>query len=356
MERMIPEWAPNLHPLMVHFPIALLISAVGLNLLALVLRRVDWLKNATASLFILGAISAGVTYLTGRQAADSIDLPTDAYSVLSEHADLALLTLILYGVVAAINAFFLWKSFDVKPWFLYGTFLAAAGGLYFLVETGEHGGELVFRHGAGISGVRTVDDPGRAAANMGSNGSLVLSEDGSWIWDPGADASKLVDQYFRWMQGRPADLKILSPSEGESDLVFEPASSPVILVVGPTVADVEVSVTVRLDGSNGEFGIVHHVQDSLNYDFVSLTVSAMRLGRMIDGKERILNEKPIEARDWVELRAVAAGRHFRGYIDGELITHGHGRPLPAGLVGIRAMGGVTVQLRKLWARPLTEES
>lgn len=356
MERIIPDWAPNLHPLIVHFPIALLISAVGLNLLALILRRVEWLKMATASLFILGAVSAGVTYLTGRQAADSIDLPADAYSVLSEHADLALLTLILYGAVATVNAFFLWKSFSVKPWLLYGAFLAAAGGLYLLVETGEHGGELVFRHGAGISALRTVSDPGRELADTRSNGSLVLSEDGSWVWSPGENVSELVNQYFRWIQGEPADLKVISSTGGKADLISEPFGSPVILVAGPPVADVEVSVTVRLDGLSGEFGVVHHVQDSLNYDYVSLTGSSVRLGRMIDGEEKIFSEKRIESRGWMELRAVAAGRHFRGYIDGELVTHGHGRPLPAGFAGIRVKGKVTVQLRRLWTRPIAEES
>lgn len=36
---LVPEWAPNVHPLIVHFPIALLFAAVLVDAAALAVRR-----------------------------------------------------------------------------------------------------------------------------------------------------------------------------------------------------------------------------------------------------------------------------------------------------------------------------
>jgi uncharacterized membrane protein len=36
---LVPEWAPNVHPLVVHFPIALVIAAALADALALAVRR-----------------------------------------------------------------------------------------------------------------------------------------------------------------------------------------------------------------------------------------------------------------------------------------------------------------------------
>ena len=30
---LVPEWAPNIHPMIVHFPIAILLAAIGADLL-----------------------------------------------------------------------------------------------------------------------------------------------------------------------------------------------------------------------------------------------------------------------------------------------------------------------------------
>ena len=64
---------PNLHPALVHFPIALLLAALGFDLACLFLRRQVWLDRAAAALYALGALGAGAAYLAGRQAADLSD-------------------------------------------------------------------------------------------------------------------------------------------------------------------------------------------------------------------------------------------------------------------------------------------
>ena len=62
---LIPDWAPNIHPMIVHFPIALILAAIGTDLLALAIRRWDWLRPATVALYVVGGASAVFTYFTG---------------------------------------------------------------------------------------------------------------------------------------------------------------------------------------------------------------------------------------------------------------------------------------------------
>ncbi|MCS3710001.1 putative membrane protein, partial [Salinibacter ruber] len=47
---LIPDWAPNIHPMIVHFPIALIVGALGADIFSLVLRRWEWLRPATVAL------------------------------------------------------------------------------------------------------------------------------------------------------------------------------------------------------------------------------------------------------------------------------------------------------------------
>jgi len=61
----------NIHPLVVHFPIALLVSAALFYALALVFRK-DTLTATAFSLLILGALSACVVAGTGLYAEDGV--------------------------------------------------------------------------------------------------------------------------------------------------------------------------------------------------------------------------------------------------------------------------------------------
>ena len=98
-----PDWAPGLHPLVVHFPIALLISAVVADACSMVFPRSVSPAAAARVLYPAGAVSALAAYLTGRQAAATALLPGMAHPILLDHWNLALATTICFLAIAAIR-------------------------------------------------------------------------------------------------------------------------------------------------------------------------------------------------------------------------------------------------------------
>src|ERR1700686_4232617 len=76
----VPGWAPNLHPLVVHFPIALLFTAAGLDVLGWMLRCNRSLRFVATVLYVLGTLTIVPTYFIGRAAAATIWLPGMAHA------------------------------------------------------------------------------------------------------------------------------------------------------------------------------------------------------------------------------------------------------------------------------------
>ena len=65
---MVPDWAPNVHPLVVHFPVALLAVAAFVDAVALaVRRRHPWVRASAVGLYALGALGTAAAFLTGRE-------------------------------------------------------------------------------------------------------------------------------------------------------------------------------------------------------------------------------------------------------------------------------------------------
>lgn len=57
MNFILPEWMPNIHPLILHFPIVLLILAVLLHLTALIVWKLPWLRTTTLVVSVLGLLT-----------------------------------------------------------------------------------------------------------------------------------------------------------------------------------------------------------------------------------------------------------------------------------------------------------
>ena len=151
MTSLLPDWAPNIHPLIVHFPIAWWIAALTVDVVALALPRAGWADTVATVLYPAGSFSAVVAYFSGRQAATAALIPGMAHPIVQQHANWALATSVTFAVVTLIRV---WVRFhQPRPPRSVRTVLvgAALAGLVLLFQTGERGAQLVYEYGVGVS-------------------------------------------------------------------------------------------------------------------------------------------------------------------------------------------------------------
>lgn len=158
------ETLASFHPKVVHFAIALLLTYVLFEFLFLILKKDFFNKSATLILF-LGVLGALASLLTGNQAFHYAEYLFDNYDVkipfglIDEHEQYATITLFWFlGIL--ILRFFLNHKNLFKGWLQISVFVLALVGVYWVYETGEHGGELVYKHGIGTKVIeQNIDKP-----------------------------------------------------------------------------------------------------------------------------------------------------------------------------------------------------
>ncbi|MFN0010100.1 MAG: DUF2231 domain-containing protein [Phycisphaerales bacterium] len=180
MGRYFPPLPPydQLHPLVVHFPIALLMVAPLLIVLALLVR--PWAKGlylAALAIVVVGAMSARVALTTG-DAAEQVVMGSAAMErVLHTHEELAESTAAWFAALAGALALMLgvgWKwgarLHAVAKVGAVLVYLAAhAAGLSLLARTGHEGGRLVHEFGVRSGGNGSGEPAGGDPATTGSN-------------------------------------------------------------------------------------------------------------------------------------------------------------------------------------------
>ena len=148
----VPGWAPNLHPLVVHFPIALLFTAVGLDVVGWALGCNRSLRFVATALFVLGTVAIAAAYFTGRAAAETVWLPGMAHAAVKQHWDWAFRTVWFFTILTAVRLVLLWRvGADPRPGLIALLTLVGFLGAVLLGETGDRGGRLVYQHGVGIT-------------------------------------------------------------------------------------------------------------------------------------------------------------------------------------------------------------
>ncbi|MFQ5583224.1 MAG: hypothetical protein ACE5GL_02160, partial [Calditrichia bacterium] len=286
-----------------------------------------------------------------RQAADLANVPAFANPTLTDHADWAFITVWFFGLYGMGRFIILWKKLSEKMIVSLGSLIIGALGLFLLFQTADHGAELVFRHGIGVV---AAEDARKALAEIQAEeealakSGLAESANGSWKWTPGEGAEIVLRRKFNWIIGQPEDLKTVIEEDAANGqvLVLASQNKNILFTGGNSLKSVQVDARVNLDGFNGIFRIVHHVQDDLNYDFVGLENGKMVLGRFKKGKMVVEDKDSVQPTGWITLRAVGDGNHFRGYLNERLITHGHGDELPPGPVGLFIRGSGKILLDK----------
>lgn len=137
----------SVHPLVIHFPIALLLTALLLDALALVFKRPQLHRVALWNL-LLGTLGAGLAVWTGTRAAEIAKHSMEIHQVMELHRKLGIATLVL-GVLIVGRRFLKRDRLATRERILtLLVMLAMAGTLGF----GAHlGGRLVYEFGVGGS-------------------------------------------------------------------------------------------------------------------------------------------------------------------------------------------------------------
>jgi uncharacterized membrane protein len=150
---LIPSWAPNLHPLIVHFPIVLVMTAAAIDILDAVFGRVPWLRVAATALYLAGALSTVAAYLTGVQAGSTVFVPGMAHPVLTAHGQWAVASMcyciVFGGLRLAALRTHIGRTRAARVLLL----VFGLVGVVLIQQTAERGARLVYEFGTGVIGV-----------------------------------------------------------------------------------------------------------------------------------------------------------------------------------------------------------
>jgi len=156
----------HLHPVLIHFPLALLISG-GLFSLGSRLIRQDGTRNAFRAVglwnFRLGALALVPALLTGWAAYQTVAHDAPSHAAMTIHRNWAVAT----GAVFLGLVLLAWRERD-RNWpggWLSGFLLLA--GLALLGITGFLGGNLVYRHGLGVQSLPVSEGEGHLHGSEG---------------------------------------------------------------------------------------------------------------------------------------------------------------------------------------------
>ncbi|MBI1976432.1 MAG: DUF2231 domain-containing protein [Candidatus Omnitrophica bacterium] len=141
---MINHW--HLHPMIVHFPIALFIGAMGLELFAVVLKK-EKLHSAAWINFILAVLGSVIAVITGWFEAEHLHLVS--HPVFNTHRLFGFLTVGL-GVAALALLGPLKKRSN--RWFRFLFLLILIWGVSLVSIGAYYGGRLVYEYGIGVEG------------------------------------------------------------------------------------------------------------------------------------------------------------------------------------------------------------
>jgi len=140
---------PNIHPLLVHFPIVFFISFFFADVLGGMLHKIHWRNFATAALY-LGTVSAMLTVAAGLQAAYSVPHNDASHAVMLRHQSFGISVLVL-AVLLSIRRFFASEDFLSKQ--TYGHYSLSTLLVILLSLGADLGGFMVYHHGVSVTPV-----------------------------------------------------------------------------------------------------------------------------------------------------------------------------------------------------------
>lgn len=136
----------NLHPMFVHFPLALLSVGLLFDTLGYLLKKQS-LSSAGWWCFSLGVLSAIVTVFTGMQAEHTVKVSGEAKEILENHEHFQITSTVVFVVL------WIWRCItrERMPKFAIIYFVITAIAVGAILYGAYYGGELVYEYGVGTA-------------------------------------------------------------------------------------------------------------------------------------------------------------------------------------------------------------
>jgi uncharacterized membrane protein len=149
--------AELIHPLIVHFPIALLLTGAALRLACFFLKKNRLGQTALFSswvLLLLGVICAWFAVLAGEVAEDIVRSGLCKPDILEQHKDLAYSAATLFSMGLVLDFGKIWiKNFRGIAFVTTAYCILYLAATVLLILTGGFGAELVYEQGAAVERV-----------------------------------------------------------------------------------------------------------------------------------------------------------------------------------------------------------
>ena len=135
----------NIHPLLVHFPIAFLSLFVAVDLIGTAAKKSEW-RSFASSLLYIGTVFAGLTVWAGFSAADTVPHGHNVHDIMERHEQLGI------SILALSMGLLAWRlRRPVDGWGIYSVFSVVLLGL--IIFGADLGGLMVYKYGVAVESV-----------------------------------------------------------------------------------------------------------------------------------------------------------------------------------------------------------
>lgn len=137
----------HLHAMVVHFPVALLMTGFLFEVISFFYKK-EFFHQSAFNLLILGMLGTAVSYLTGNGAGEGMEEgPLNKAMELHEQAATISLWLTIITTLIYTGIYFFKYN---RSWLRITAVFLFALVIGSIVRTGYFGGQLVYKHGAGV--------------------------------------------------------------------------------------------------------------------------------------------------------------------------------------------------------------
>ena len=315
---------PNLHPALVHFPIALAGVALVFDLVSLA-RQGEWRSSAVV-LWWLAAGGGLAAYLAGEEAEESLGmLAPAAERAVGLHSDFAWWALLGLGAVALLRTGTI-LGWGGRPLAWLGV-AAGLGVQPLILRTADLGGALVFQHAVAVTHVpQRNPEPERAKLATEPRPSpppdLVRVADGSWTWTPIPGDVTALGRVLELSGAGALEVQVLPGGPG----LRLRATGEGSLLLPERFGDVRVEGDLDVAGFDGTVGLgvlALEQEDGLTLERES--TGDLALVRSRQGAREMLDQgTPAPQEGSIQLALSAIGGHWKGYQFDRSLVHAHG--------------------------------